>query len=98
MSCRFCNRPASECHEPVDDRFPPEAREAYEVNQVEVAHKCPQGQAYDIRMTASAGRFGWCFDRALMHHQWTGDIPHGIDPMHEREAEVRALRPKKARA
>jgi len=64
--CRACGRPRAVCFEPVDQRFPARAREAYAAKGYGYVPTCPEGQARDL--VAS----GWCWDRARFDKYWTG--------------------------
>lgn len=73
--CRHCKaRTVEECQEPVDERFPQEARDAYARAGLTTAVKCARGQAVDMART------GWCLDRAVRHPEWDGDTPIGVTP------------------
>jgi hypothetical protein len=64
--CHRCGRPLSVCREPVDERWPARAREAYARAELTEAATCTLGQAADLRAT------GWCWDRARFDRYWTG--------------------------
>jgi len=62
--CAHCGQ---KCREPVDERFPARAREAYAARGYTTAATCDRGQARDVAAT------GWCFDRARRDPAWTGE-------------------------
>ena len=91
--CRYCGRPKHECAEPVDVRFPEAARDAYRANGMDTAAKCDRGQEQDLRLTVSAGRFGWNVSRAVFHEEWSGDgPPEGLSADFYRQFERRGMR------
>ena len=65
--CHWCGRPLSVCRQPVDERWPARAREAYARAELKDAATCANGQASDIRAT------GWCWDRGRLDRYWTGE-------------------------
>jgi len=68
-TCASCLQPLRVCHEPVDNRFPEAAREAYARAGYGSAPTCAEGQLRDMQ------RIGWCWDRARQHPEWRGTPP-----------------------
>lgn len=75
-TCRHCNRPASVCWEPVDERFPARARDVFARAGLEHVATCEAGQAADLERTRVAcegnAAKAWCFDRARRDKGWSG--------------------------
>jgi len=73
--CIHCKRPKHACAEPVDERFPPAARDTFAAHEMTTVWKCPGGQIADLRKTTTAIRPGWNLDRAIWSPQWKGALP-----------------------
>ena len=67
-TCGFCKRPKQDCHRPVDERWPDDARKAYRVADLTTAPTCLRGQIHDLK------HIGWSWDRARFSSEWTGEV------------------------
>ena len=70
--CSYCQRTAFECYVRVDERFPADARRAYERAGYVVAPTCEDGLRWDVNHVTGDTDLAWCMDRVIRHKEWTG--------------------------
>lgn len=71
-SCNYCRRPLEQCREPVDERFPQAAQDAYREAGYTTAATCDEGQRRDLMKVIDAQGHRWCWDRARFNRGWSG--------------------------